>query len=118
MVIQNEELDLVFGALADPTRRRMLEQLASGASRVGDLGPAHPMSQPAVSKHVRVLERAGLIQRERIGREHRITVDPRPIEAARTWIGHYARFWQEQFNAVDEYLKTRAREAEKEQEDA
>ncbi len=99
------QLDLVFSALADPARRGMLEQLAGGESNVGTLAKPHAMSQPAISKHLRVLERAGLIQRTRRGREHRIRVDPRPIEAASTWIGHYARFWKQQFDAIDAYLK-------------
>ncbi len=103
--MRTEPLDLVFAALADPTRRGMLEQLADGETNVGALAEPHEMSQPAVSKHLRVLERAGLIQRTRRGREHRIRVDPRPLEAASTWIEHYARFWNRQFDAVDAYLK-------------
>ncbi len=89
----------------------MLEQLAAGETNVGTLGEPYDMSQPAVSKHLRVLERAGLIRRTRQGREHRIRVDPRPIEEASTWIGRYARFWKQQFDAVDAYLKARADEA-------
>lgn len=111
--MRRSQLDLVFSALADPTRRGMLERLADGETNVGTLGAPHDMSQPAVSKHLRVLERAGLIQRTRQGREHRIRVDPRPIEAARTWIGHYARFWQQQFDAVDAYLQARAKQTSK-----
>lgn len=106
--MRQSQLDLVFSALADPTRRGMLEQLAGGETNVGTLAEPHDMSQPAVSKHLRVLERAGLIRRTRRGREHRIRVDPRPIEEASTWIGHYARFWKKQFDAVDAYLKARA----------
>lgn len=109
--MHKSQLDLVFSALADPTRRGMLEQLAAGETSVGALAEPHDMSQPAVSKHLRVLERAGLIRRTRQGREHRIRVDPRPIEAASSWIGHYARFWKQQFDAVDVYLKARAQEA-------
>ena len=112
MVKQNDQLDDVFSALADPTRRGMLEQLARGEANVGTLGAPHAMSAPAVSRHLRVLERAGLIVRARHGREHRIRVDPRPIEAASSWIAHYARFWKQQFDAVDAYLKARAREAQ------
>lgn len=109
--MQNEQLDRVFSALADPTRRGMLERLAAGETNVSTLGAPHAMSQPAVSKHLRVLERAGLIQRTRRGREHRIRVDPRPIEAAQTWIERYADFWTQQFDAVDAYLKARADDA-------
>jgi len=98
-------LDLVFSALADPTRRDMLEQMAGGEQCITDLGRRHSMSQPAISKHVKVLERAGLITRTRDGRHHRLRVNPRPIEQARTWIDHYAQFWHDQFDAVEEYLK-------------
>lgn len=92
----------------------MLEQLASGETNVGTLAEPHAMSQPAVSKHLRVLERAGLIRRARQGREHRIRVDPEPLEAASTWIGRYARFWKQEFDAVDTYLKARAKQARSE----
>ncbi len=109
--MNKSRLDLVFSALSDPTRRGMLERLAQGETNVSTLAAPHDMSQPAVSKHLRVLERAGLIQRTRQGREHRIRVDPRPIDEASTWIGRYARFWRRQFDAVDAYLKARAAEA-------
>ena len=102
-----DQLDLVFSALSDPTRRGMLEQLAAGETNVGTLAEPYEISQPAASKHLRVLERAGLIRRTRQGREHRIKVDPRPIEEASTWIGQYARFWKRQFDAVDAYLQAR-----------
>ncbi len=113
LVMREGQLDLVFSALADPTRRGMLEQLADGETNVGTLAEPHDMSQPAVSKHLRVLERAGLIQRTRSGREHRIRIDPRPIDAASTWIGRYARFWKQQFDAVDAYLEAHAKKTGK-----
>ena len=84
MVMHGDQLDRVFAALADPTRRGMLERLADGETNVGTLAEPYDISQPAASKHLRVLERAGLIQRKRIGREHRIRIDPRPIEEAQT----------------------------------
>ncbi len=105
--MQESQLDLVFSALADPTRRGMLEQLADGETNVGTLAEPYNISQPAVSKHLRVLEKAGLVRRTRNGREHRIRVDPAPIEAASTWLGYYARFWKQQFDAVDAYLAAR-----------
>ena len=101
------ELDLVFAALADPTRRGMLERLAEGETNVGTLAEPYEMSQPAISKHLKVLERAGLVRREKRGREHHIKVDPRPLEEARGWIGHYAAHWKRQFDAVDAYLEAR-----------
>lgn len=107
-------LDLVFSALADPTRRDMLEQMASGEQSITDLGRRHSMSQPAISKHVKVLERAGLVTRTRDGRRHRLRVNPQPIEEARTWIDHYAQFWKDQFDAVEVYLN---KQTEAEQQD-
>ena len=103
--MHSSDLDKVFGALADPTRRGILAQLSGGESRVSALAEPYGISQPAISKHLRVLERAGLIRRTRRGREHHIRVDPRPIEEARGWIAFYAEHWQRQFDAVDEYLK-------------
>ena len=105
LVMDQAELDRTFGALADPTRRAMLERLAEGETNIGTLAEPFEISQPAISKHVAVLERAGLIQRTKQGREHRIRVDPRPLEEAQTWIGHYARFWKRQFDAVEAYLQ-------------
>lgn len=107
------DLSLIFGALSDPTRRGMLERLAEGETNVRTLAEPCEMSQPAVSKHLRVLERAGLIRRSKRGREHHIRVDPRPIEEAATWIGHYARLWQQQFDAVEQYLAAHAKHAQK-----
>ena len=104
------QLDQVFAALADPTRRGMLERLAEGETNVTTLAAPYSISQPAASKHLRVLERAGLVRRSRNGREHRIRVDPRPIEQAQNWIGYYARFWNRQFDAVEAYLESRRSE--------
>ncbi len=109
--MQRNRIDLVWSALADPTRRGMLERLAEGETNITTLAAPFAMSQPAVSKHLTVLERAGLIQRTRKGREHHIRVDPRPLAEAGTWIEHYARLWQEQFDAVDAYLKARSGKA-------
>ena len=104
MVNRSKALDDVFMALSDPTRRGMLEQLAAGETNVTALGAPSDISQPAVSKHLRVLEEAGLIRRAKSGREHRITIDPRPIDHATTWIARYAHFWHQQFDAVEDYL--------------
>ena len=105
MVKRSGILDATFAALSDPTRRGILEQLSRGQTRVTDLAQPYRMSLPAVSKHLRVLERAGLIVRSRVGREHRIRVDPKPIEQARDWIAMYAEVWQRQFDALDDYLQ-------------
>lgn len=105
--MNNESLDRVFAALSDPTRRGMLAQLAEGEANVGALAERYEMSQPAISKHLRVLERAGLVTRTRRGRESIVRIDPRPIEEANTWIGHYARFWRRQFDDVERYLEAK-----------
>ncbi|MEM9554493.1 MAG: metalloregulator ArsR/SmtB family transcription factor [Acidobacteriota bacterium] len=110
--MNQDELDRVFKALSDPTRRGILEALAHGESNVKTLAAPFDMSQPAVSKHLRVLEEAGLVRREKQGREVRVRVDPRPIASAETWIGHYARVWRRQFDAVEHYLKMKALDAE------
>jgi DNA-binding transcriptional ArsR family regulator len=113
MVMRLAELDRVFGALADTTRRGMLERLSRGETNVTTLGAPYRMSQPAISKHLRVLERAGLIERSRHGREHRIRVNPGPIDDARGWIAAYVGHWKRQFDAVEAYLAERSRDLER-----
>ena len=98
-------LDRTFGALADPTRRRILEHLAGGDRCVTDLARPHRMSLPAVSKHLRVLERAGLVRRHRDGRVHRLRLDAGPMQQAQAWIEEYRKFWEASFDRLDEYLK-------------
>jgi DNA-binding transcriptional ArsR family regulator len=98
-------LDRTFGALADPTRRRILEHLADGDRCVTDLARPHRMSLPAVSKHLRVLERAGLVRRKRDGRVHRLKLDAKPMQQAQAWIEEYRKFWEASFDRLDEYLK-------------
>ncbi|MEM7053700.1 MAG: metalloregulator ArsR/SmtB family transcription factor [Pseudomonadota bacterium] len=90
---QNSDLDGVFRALSDATRRGILAQLSLGETTVAKLAAPYAMSQPAISKHLRVLERAGLIRRTRRGREHHIQINPRPIEEANGWIAYYANVW-------------------------
>ncbi|TDF35167.1 ArsR family transcriptional regulator [Alteromonadaceae bacterium M269] len=104
--MNKNQLDLVFSALSDSTRRGMLAQLAQGEANISQLAKQYEMSQPAISKHLRVLDKAGLIQKKKKGREFIIRVNPEPIEEAQTWIGYYARFWKQQFDAVEEYLNT------------
>ena len=102
--MNNHDLDFVFAALSDSTRRGMLAQLARGESNVSSLAEEYEISQPAISKHLRVLERANLITREKRGRENIVRVDPRPIEDAQKWIALYSKFWRLQFDAVEDYL--------------
>ncbi|MFK7802041.1 MAG: ArsR/SmtB family transcription factor [Anaerolineae bacterium] len=102
--MNNSQLDLVFSALSDSTRRGMLAQLAVGETNITALAEPYNMSQPAISKHIRVLERAGLIEKTKQGRQYMIKANPTPAENARDWIAYYTRFWNEQFDAVDQYL--------------
>ena len=98
-------LDRTFAALADPTRRRILAHLATGDRCVGDLAKPHRMSLPAVSKHLRVLENAGLIRRRRTGRRHSLKLETKPLQQAAQWIEAYQKFWEASFDRLDEYLK-------------
>jgi DNA-binding transcriptional ArsR family regulator len=98
-------LDDTFSALADPTRRRILEDLAGGDRCVTDLARPYAMSLPAVSKHLRVLERAGLIRRRRCGRLHSLKLEAEPMKQAAEWIEEYRRFWEGSLDRLDDYLK-------------
>ena len=104
MVKYSPRLSRTFAALADPTRRRILEDLAQGDHCVTDLARPHRMSLPAVSKHLRVLERAGLVRRQRCGRVHSLKLEAKPMKAAQQWIEDYRRFWEESFDRLEEYL--------------
>ena len=98
-------LDLTFAALSDPTRREIVQRLAKGASRVTELARPFDMSLNAVSKHVKVLERAGLVRRTRAGREHLIALDPEPIRRVARWASRYERFWSDRLDKLETFLK-------------
>lgn len=98
-------LDRTFAALADPTRRRILQHLARGDKCVTHLARPHAISLPAVSKHLRVLEKAGLIRRRRDGRTHHLTLEAKPMKQASQWIEEYRKFWEGSFDRLDDYLK-------------
>ena len=101
----SRSLDRTFAALSDPTRRRILQHLAHGDSCVTDLARPYSMSLPAVSKHLRVLENAGLIRRRRSGRVHSLKLQAAPMKQAQAWIEEYRKFWEASFDRLDEYLK-------------
>ena len=103
-------LDLAFSALSDPTRREIVSRLARGAVRVTDLAEPFDMSLNAVSKHLKVLERAGLVRRTRAGREHHISLDPEPIRHIAGWASRYERFWTERLDKLETFLHTRKKE--------
>jgi DNA-binding transcriptional ArsR family regulator len=97
-------LDRTFGALADPTRRRILAQLAKGDGCVTDLARPHAMSLAAVSKHLIVLEKAGLVKRRRNGRVHSLALEARPMREAQAWIDRYRKYWDGNLDRFEEYL--------------
>lgn len=100
-----EQLDSVFAALADPTRRRILSRLASGEKSVTELAEPFEMSMPAVSKHLKVLERAGLIERSREAQYRPCKLNAEPLKEVAGWIERYRRHWEESFDRLDDYLK-------------
>jgi DNA-binding transcriptional ArsR family regulator len=102
-------LDGVFGAVADPTRRAILAALARGEATVGELADRFPISLNGVSKHIRVLERAGLVTRDIQGREHRLAFDPRPLQDAAEWMDRYRVFWEARLDALENLLESRRR---------
>jgi DNA-binding transcriptional ArsR family regulator len=98
-------LDKTFAALADPTRRRILAHLARGDRRVTDLARPHDMSLPAVSKHLRVLENAGLLRRRRYGRVHEMQLNAWPLKKAAQWVEEYRKFWEGSLGRLAAYLE-------------
>ena len=101
---KSNELDMTFGALADATRRGILEQLSGGESSVTKLAEPYNISLPAISKHLRVLERAGLLSQEKNGRVRRCRLDAGPMKEASDWISRYQRFWEQQLDSLAIYL--------------
>ena len=97
-------LDLVYAAIADPTRRAIVNLLANGDTTVGALAGRFPISFNGVSKHVKVLERAGLVERRVAGREHWLTLNPTPLGDAARWLEHYRQFWEERLAALERVL--------------
>ena len=100
----DEMLDQVYGAIADPTRREILEILAEGETNVGSLAERFPISLNGVSKHVKVLERAGLVERTIQGREHRLRLNAEPLMEASSWLEHYRGFWGARLAALESFL--------------
>jgi len=99
-----DHLTTTYAALADPTRRAILARLATGEATVGELAEPFAMSLPAVSKHLKVLERAGLITRRRKAQWRPCRIEAGPLKDAAQWLEHYRRFWDESFDRLDEYL--------------
>jgi DNA-binding transcriptional ArsR family regulator len=103
--MEMDTLSSTFAALADPTRRAILARLASGETSVKELSKPFEMSQPAISKHLKVLEKAGLIARGRDAQWRPARLKAAPLKSAADWLDEYRRFWEQSFDRLDEYLK-------------
>jgi DNA-binding transcriptional ArsR family regulator len=103
------KLDRVYSAIADPTRRAMLAALAKEPMKVGHLAHQFPISFNGVSKHVKVLERAGLVERTVRGREHWLQLNAEPLREAAKWIEHYSEFWSKRLEALEAFLLEKRR---------
>jgi DNA-binding transcriptional ArsR family regulator len=97
-------LDQVCSAIADPTRRAILERLMRGPARITDVAAPFDMSLVAVSKHVRTLERAGLVRRRRQGREHTLALDARPLREVARWASRYERYWTQRLDRLEDFF--------------
>ncbi len=104
--MQPDPLSLIFAALADPTRREILAQLSKGETSVNELAAPFDISLPAISKHLKVLEKAGLIERTRHAQWRPCRLQAAPLQTAANWIDYYKQFWEESFDRLDAYLKT------------
>ena len=98
-------LDAVFAALADPTRRAIIERLSSSEARVTEVAEPLPMSLNAVSKHIRVLEASGVVERHRKGRDHILSINARSLDEADGWIERMRRYWEERLDAMERLLR-------------
>jgi DNA-binding transcriptional ArsR family regulator len=105
MVSKTERLDRTFGALADATRRAILSRLAKGEASVTELAKPFEMTMPAISKHLKVLERAGLIERSREQQWRPARLQARPLKEVAEWSERYREFWEESYERLDEYLE-------------
>ena len=101
---KSSRLDAVFNALCDPTRRAILASLTEREARVTDIAAEFPISLNSISKHIRMLERAGLVRRSIAGREHLLSLQAAPLAEASMWIEHYRRFWEGRLAALEAYV--------------
>ncbi|MEQ9366033.1 MAG: metalloregulator ArsR/SmtB family transcription factor [Leptospirales bacterium] len=104
--VKSEKLDATFAALSDPTRRSILSRLSQGPATVGELADPFDMSLPAISKHLKVLEGAGLIRREKSGRNFNCSLQTEAMQEAAEWIAGYRDFWDRNLRSLDRYLKS------------
>ncbi len=101
-----DPLSLIFSALADPTRRQILDRLASGEASAGELAEPFSISAPAISRHLKVLEKAGLIERKIEAQWRRCSINPEGLKQADCWVSQYREFWEDRFAALDDYLES------------
>ena len=104
-MVERSDLDQTLMALADPTRRAILSRLAKGPARVTELAEPFDISLNSVSKHIRVLERARLVRRRREGREHILSIDPRPLDEAAEWMNRQRGLWTSRLDALEAALR-------------
>jgi DNA-binding transcriptional ArsR family regulator len=102
---ETDQLSLTFGALADPTRRGILARLSKGEASVTELAEPYEMSMPAITKHLKVLEKAGLITRGKEAQWRPCQLKAGPLQEVNSWLDQYREFWEERFDRLDEYLK-------------
>jgi len=103
--METDSLSQIFFALSDPTRRKILELLAEGEKSAGDLSKPFSMSAPAISRHLKVLEKAALIERKVDAQWRRCSLKPEGLLPADNWVSQYRKFWEERFSTLDDYLK-------------
>ena len=111
--LSEEDLDRAFGALADPTRRAILARLAGGEAGVLEVAGPFSMSQPAITKHLKVLESAGLISRRRDAQRRLCKLEPLRLKQLSDWVGSYRQFWEESYDRLDAYLDTLQEEGDR-----
>ena len=108
-----EQLDTAYAALADPIRRAILARLALGQASVGEIAEPFPISGPAISRHLKVLEQANLVRRTRQGQTHMLSLNPEGLKSAQEWLDHYRAFWTASFDRLDQHLKQNPKPTEK-----
>lgn len=111
--MSDHQLDAMFSALADPTRRAMLQRLAKGEATVNELAAPFDLSQPAISKHIKVLERAGLITRSRAAQTRPCRLDAKRLKSVARWVEAYRHLWEDSFDRLDGYLASAVPQAKK-----
>jgi DNA-binding transcriptional ArsR family regulator len=109
----SEALDRIFAAVAEPTRRAILAGLTRKPATVTEIAAPFPVSLNAISKHILVLERAGLIERQVVGREHHCRLNPAPLRHAAAWLEHYRKFWDVRLDALEQHILSKRKKKER-----